>query len=99
MYLQILTGANDKSIKMWNVSQRQFLNSFLGHNNWVRSVKFSEDGEFIISCSDDKTVRVWDTRTMECVHVFRTSKGLLLFYLNNIKKELKTGNHVALAII
>ena len=31
------------------------------HSNWVRSVAFSPDGETIVSGSDDKTLKVWDS--------------------------------------
>jgi len=34
-----------------------------GHDNWVRGVIFHPSGKFIISVSDDKTMRVWDVKT------------------------------------
>jgi WD domain, G-beta repeat len=36
--------------------------SFSGHDDNVTCVAFSSDGEFIISSSDDKTVKLWDVR-------------------------------------
>ena len=35
----------------------------VGHSCWVFSVSFSPDGSRIVSGSDDKTVRVWDSHT------------------------------------
>jgi hypothetical protein len=32
-----------------------------GHTDWVRSVAFSSDGSRMMSGSDDRTVRIWDT--------------------------------------
>ena len=36
---------------------------FEGHRNQVNSVAYSADGQQIASCSDDRTVRVWDVST------------------------------------
>lgn len=38
-----------------------------GHDDWVTSVTFSIDGNYIISGSDDCTIRIWATRTGEAV--------------------------------
>ncbi|WP_435367797.1 WD40 repeat domain-containing protein, partial [Staphylococcus aureus] len=39
------------------------LHTLYGHTNWVRSVAFDKDGRIIISASDDKTIRVWNSST------------------------------------
>ena len=31
------------------------------HSEWIRSVAFSPDGTKIVSGSDDKTIKVWDS--------------------------------------
>ena len=38
--------------------------SFLqvGHDNWVRGLVFHPGGQFIVSASDDKTLRIWDIK-------------------------------------
>lgn len=37
--------------------------SFRGHADWVRSVAVSTDGRWIVSGSDDSTIRIWDAET------------------------------------
>ncbi|KAJ3015643.1 UNVERIFIED_CONTAM: POC1 centriolar protein A [Siphonaria sp. JEL0065] len=43
-----------------------------GHTSGINSVVISADGETVVSGSDDKTVKLWDTRTGECT---RTLEG------------------------
>merc|ERR1712166_840676 len=43
----------------------------LGHENGVRSVDYSSDGRFVVSGSGDKTVRIWDVDTGECVKILK----------------------------
>ena len=38
-----------------------------GHTSYVNSVAFSQDGKHIVSGSDDKTIRVWDSETGDVV--------------------------------
>ena len=39
----------------------------VGHDNWVRGLLFHPGGgKTIISCADDKTVRVWDFKNQRC---------------------------------
>lgn len=47
------------------------------HSNWVRCARFSPDGRLIVSCSDDKTVKIWDRNTNECMHTFYEPHGFL----------------------
>lgn len=46
-----------------------------GHKSIIKDVMFTGDGRYIISASEDKTIRVWDTSTGEIVRVLRGQIG------------------------
>lgn len=43
------------------------LRSLPGHDNWVRALVFHPTGKFLLSASDDYTIRVWELTTGRCV--------------------------------
>ncbi len=65
----IVSGANDRTVRLWDLATRRPLATLTGHTNWVRSVAVTElDGRTIaVSGGDDGTVRRWDLTTREPV--------------------------------
>ena len=60
---------------MWNIPTQKFQHTFTGHLNWVRSVNFSPDARLIVSGSDDKTVKLWDTNSKNVINTFYDHEG------------------------
>ncbi|EUC59174.1 vegetative incompatibility protein HET-E-1, partial [Rhizoctonia solani AG-3 Rhs1AP] len=57
-------GGTDGKIMVWNtLTGSLVLGPLSGHTSAVRSVKFSPDNTRIASCSDDRTIRIWDVQT------------------------------------
>ena len=49
----IVSGSDDKSVKIWDVANKKNLMSFQDHTEIVRDVKFHPDGTCVASGSDD----------------------------------------------
>lgn len=56
----LASGSRDRSIKIFDLTAVQCVIRLNGHDNWVRGLIFHPEGKFLLSCADDKTVRVWD---------------------------------------
>jgi ribosome biogenesis protein ERB1 len=48
---------------------------YLGHSAAVRAVSISPDGQYLASCSDDGTVRLWEVDTCLCRNVWQLNAG------------------------
>ena len=56
---RIVSGSDDKSVRVWDAKTGEQLRELQGHTGNVSSVRFSPDGNQIVSGSNDASVRVW----------------------------------------
>ncbi|MFB2834596.1 protein kinase domain-containing protein, partial [Floridanema evergladense] len=47
----LVTGSDDKTIKIWNLSNGKLLGTLNGHNNWIYALAISPDGNTLVSGS------------------------------------------------
>jgi len=59
----IVSGSDDKSVKIWDVAKKKNLISFMDHLGIVKDVKFHPDGTSVASGSDDMKIKLWDLRS------------------------------------
>ncbi|MCB0124074.1 MAG: hypothetical protein KDE58_17590, partial [Caldilineaceae bacterium] len=69
----LASASYDGTVRIWNIETGETIHILQGHTNWVRSVRFSPDGQRVVSCSDDETVRIWSVATGECLHTLRAA--------------------------
>jgi WD40 repeat protein len=56
----VLSGSDDKALKLWDVASGRELRSFTGHGGAVNSVAISPNGRLVLSGSNDRSVRLWE---------------------------------------
>nr|XP_046234883.1 apoptotic protease-activating factor 1 isoform X1 [Scatophagus argus] len=50
------------AVELWDLEANKKMADCSGHLSWVHRVQFSPDGSQLLSCSDDQTVRLWETK-------------------------------------
>ncbi|MBH8555340.1 serine/threonine protein kinase [Nostocaceae cyanobacterium CENA357] len=61
----LVTGSDDKTIKLWNLATAQEIHTLRGHFSWIWAVASSPDGKILASGSKDKTIKLWNLATAE----------------------------------
>lgn len=70
----IATGGMDTLIRLWSREGR-CLRTLAGHAAKVGPLAFNDDGTWLASCGDDRTVRVWDVATGRAIRVLTGHRG------------------------
>ncbi|KAL6058236.1 general transcription repressor [Balamuthia mandrillaris] len=63
----LAAGAEDKTVKVWDIDKKTIRHTFVGHELDIYSVDFSADGRFIVSGSGDKKAKIWNMETGKCM--------------------------------
>src|SRR5262249_61593742 len=56
----ILSGSNDRTLRLWETASGRQLHSLTGHTGDVYAVAFARDGGTALSGSGDYTIKLWD---------------------------------------
>jgi WD40 repeat protein len=55
----LITGGEDNTIRIWDVSSGKVIRVLQGHQGFINSLTLSRDGQTLVSASRDHTIRVW----------------------------------------
>eukprot|EP00466_Bigelowiella_natans_P004871 jgi/Bigna1/81061/fgenesh1_pg.77_\ len=55
----LISGACDGELRVWNLAERECLWSAKAHNGFVRGIAADANGERMVTCGDDSTVKLW----------------------------------------
>lgn len=66
--MTLATGAEDRTIKLWDVQSGTIRHNLQGHELDIYSLDYSKDGRLIVSGSGDRRVKIWEAETGRLLH-------------------------------
>jgi len=70
---KVLTSASayEETIRLWETSEGEALQTLEGHSRPVYDVAFSPDSKLLASASEDQTIRLWDAGSGEALNTLK----------------------------
>ncbi|KAH3900759.1 chromatin-silencing transcriptional regulator TUP1 SCDLUD_003764 [Saccharomycodes ludwigii] len=72
----LATGAEDKLIRIWDLTTKKIVMILRGHEQDIYSLDYFPSGDKLVSGSGDRTVRIWDLRTGQCSLILSIEDGV-----------------------
>ena len=91
---EIFSGGEDLIIVVWTTKKEKDLQNYektfvlKGHKQRISALVYADDYDYLISGSDDKTLRIWEIKNSQDIHCIKEIKDLMspidcLLYLDN----------------
>jgi WD40 repeat protein len=84
----IATCGLDRKIVLWDIRTGIPYLSVIGHRAEIRSIRYSWNGEYIITASPDSTVNIWDSETLKLVKSIHTKTQNLYAEFNRTTTQI-----------
>ncbi|KAJ7308058.1 hypothetical protein JRQ81_008561 [Phrynocephalus forsythii] len=78
-FLQLCTGSRDNCVRTWDLETGACLRRSSISRNVVTHLCWVPGEPYIAQASEDKTIRLWDTRGLEVAHLFPAKKQIQTF--------------------
>jgi WD40 repeat protein len=73
----LISGSQDKTIKLWNLETSQEIKTLSGHSDHICSVAYSPNGQILASASKDKTVKLWSVASGKEISSVKCSDSVI----------------------
>ncbi|XP_071808569.1 small ribosomal subunit protein RACK1-like isoform X2 [Asterias amurensis] len=94
----VLSSSRDKSVIMWKLTREENnygvpKKALKGHSHFVSDIVMSSDGQFALSCSWDKELRLWDLATGKTTRRFvGHTKDVLSVAFSQDNRQIVSGS-------
>ena len=91
----IVSSSRDNSLSIWSIEKKSEIVKLFGHKSCIIDFVFSTNNEFIISLSNDATIRLWNvnTRKKEDFIETNTENNKFMLITNDDKFLITAGDY------
>ena len=61
----LVSGSRDAHIKAWELGTFELKHDVVAHMYAINHISYSRDGQHFVSCSMDKSVKIWDAESLQ----------------------------------
>ena len=84
-------GIYDKFIKIWDVMLGREIVTFTAHTDEIYSLQYSPNGRYLVSSSEDSTIKIWNAYDYSLIKTITTPKPELSVIFTPDSKQLVAG--------
>jgi energy-coupling factor transporter ATP-binding protein EcfA2 len=76
-FLQLASSSYDNTAQLFDVTNRNRTDlqedkiTLRGHQKWTYGIQYSDDGKYVYTINEDKTIRAWHTNSSEMVEILK----------------------------
>ena len=102
-----IVSNNDNQIKIWDLTERKLVKTISGHTQYITCIIKIKKTK-IASCSFDTTIKIWDSKSGDCLrtlvdqdngeleNLLKLNEAQIVSFNNSIKLwDLQTGSCIA----
>ena len=78
----------DTQIGIYRYKTRKCVITLQGHTDCINDLEFSPSENWLLSCSNDKTIRIWSMSTFECIQVLEQFEYIKKIHLINRHRQM-----------
>mmetsp|Transcript_1151 Transcript_1151/g.1614 ORF Transcript_1151/g.1614 Transcript_1151/m.1614 type:complete len:322 (-) Transcript_1151:306-1271(-) len=87
----IISTGEDGVLTKWDVPTGKMLDQVEAHGKMTQDLEMSADGSCFLTASLDKTAKLWDSRTLQCVKTYTTERPLNACAMSNLMEHVVLG--------
>lgn len=88
---EILSGGLDGCVKLHGRRSNKTIRDFVGHSekSYIYGLAYSRDDNYIVSGGSDKTVKIWNAKTAQLLHEYKSpAKIHTIVLMPNLKNDI-----------